>query len=320
MNDQLISVQNLKTYFFTEAGPLHAVDGFDLSISRGETVGLIGESGCGKTTAALSIIQLLPTNGRIVSGSIVFAGQDLLRLAARAMREIRGSQIAMVFQETMTSLNPVLTIGEQIAEAVRLHHRVTRRQARQTAAELLDMVGLADPASRLAEYPHQYSGGMRQRVMLAMAIAGHPALLIADEPVAALDAPLQAQILELIDDLRGRFDMAVLLITHNLALAAQICDRVVVMYAGKVAENAPVETIFAAPQHPYTQALLASTPRLGADRLQVIGGSVPDLVNPPAGCRFHPRCPHALGICRKEAPPALQLSEGHLVNCWLAQG
>ncbi len=320
MNDQLISVQNLKTYFFTEAGPLHAVDGFDLSISRGETVGLIGESGCGKTTAALSIMQLLPTNGRIVGGSIVFAGQDLLRLAARAMRGIRGSQIAMVFQETMTSLNPVLTVGEQIGEAVRLHHRVTRRQARQTAAELLDMVGLADPASRLAEYPHQYSGGMRQRVMLAMAIAGHPALLIADEPVAALDAPLQAQILELIDNLRGRFDMAVLLITHNLALAAQICDRVVVMYAGKVAENAPVETIFAAPEHPYTRALLASTPRLGADRLQVIGGSVPDLVNPPAGCRFHPRCPHALGICRKEAPPALQLSEGHLVNCWLAQG
>ena len=317
MNNPLISLQNLKTYFFSEAGSVRAVDGLDFSIDKGETVGLIGESGCGKTTTALSIMRLLPPNGRILGGRIIFDGQDLLELDAAAMRKIRGSKIAMVFQEAATALNPVLTIGEQIAEVITLHQGATHREALREAAHLLEMVGLPDPVRRLTEYPHQFSGGMRQRTMLAMAMAGQPSLLIADEPVAALDGPLQAQVLELIDNLKRELDMTVLLITHNLALAAAICERIVVMYAGEMAETAPVATIFTAAAHPYTQCLLRATPQLKADRLEVIGGSVPDLVSPPPGCRFHPRCPWALEICSQQSPPTVEVSGGHLVNCWL---
>ncbi len=318
MAEELLAVHNLKAYFFNHCRPLRAVDGLDLTVHKGETVGLIGESGCGKTTTALAILQLLPDGGEIRGGQIIFAGKDLLQAGPTAIRSIRGGQIGMVFQDPMTSLNPVLTVGEQIMEAVRLHPATTRRAARAEAVHLLEMVGLPQPAYRLRQYPHQLSGGMRQRVLMAMAIAGQPSLLIADEPVAALDAPLQVQILQLIDKLKQQLSMTVLLITHNVSLATTICDRIVVMYAGKTVETAPVTTVLNSAVHPYTQGLIAAVPRFGAARLKAIGGSVPDLVNPPTGCRFHPRCPVAQPICSQYSPPMVQLSAKHSVSCWLA--
>ena len=317
MAEELLAVHNLKAYFFNHRRPLRAVDGLELTVHKGETVGLIGESGCGKTTTALAILRLLPNGGEIRGGQIIFAGKDLLQAGPTAMRSIRGGQIGMVFQDPMTSLNPVLTVGEQIMEAVRLHQATTHRAARAEAVQLLEMVGLPQPAYRLRQYPHQLSGGMRQRVLIAMAIAGQPSLLIADEPVAALDAPLQVQILQLIEKLKQQLSMTVLLITHNLSLATTICDRIVVMYAGKTVETAPVTTVLSSAVHPYTQGLIEAVPRLGAGRLKAIGGSVPDLVNLPTGCRFHPRCPAARPICSQQSPPMVQLSADHSVSCWL---
>ena len=261
---------------------------------------------------------LLPGNGQIVAGDIIFHGQNLLQLDAPTMRTIRGGQIAMVFQESVTALNPVLSIGSQIAEVIRLHRHATRRQARQEAADLLRLVGLPEPLRMLRAYSHQLSGGMRQRVMFAMAIAGQPSLLIADEPVAALDGPLQAQILELLDNLKTELNLTVLLITHNLALAGGTCDRIVVMYAGKVAEVGQAQLLLSQPRHPYTQGLLRSMPQLTAERLEVISGTVPNLVDPPTGCRFHPRCPQALQICRERVPPLVKTSLDHTLACWLA--
>ncbi len=324
----LLEVEGLKTYFYTLEGVSRAVDGVSFSMRPAETLGLVGESGCGKSVTSLSILRLVPSPpGRIVEGAIRFRGEDLLALPERRMRAIRGAKISMIFQEPMTSLNPVFTIGDQVAEAFRAHRGLGRRAALDEAARMLDLVRIPSARARLREYPHQLSGGMRQRVMIAMALACDPDLLIADEPTTALDVTVQAQILELMESLQRRFRSAILLITHDLGVVAETCDRVAVMYAGQIVEQAPARTLFRRPAHPYTLGLLEALPRresgaAGAGaRLRPIPGNVPSPLRYPAGCRFHPRCPFAEERCAREAPglAALDESEGHWARCLFAR-
>jgi oligopeptide/dipeptide ABC transporter ATP-binding protein len=322
-NGSLLKVEDLHTHFFTEEGVVRAVDGVSLEIRPGETLGIVGESGCGKTVTALSILRLVPDPpGRIVSGHIFFQGKDLTTLRGEELRKIRGRSISMIFQEPMTSLNPVFPVGEQIAEAIRHHQRVSRREAWDRAIEMLEKVKIPDPARRAKEYPHQLSGGMRQRVMIAMALACNPTLLIADEPTTALDVTIQAQILELLISLKEEMGMAVMLITHDLGVIAETTGRVVVMYAGRVVEAAGVEQLFHNPLHPYTQGLLASLPTLETGkkqrRLQAIPGSVPNLLELPTGCKFAPRCPKVVGRCHEGEPELREIEPGHWARCILA--
>ncbi len=323
MNTQpLLEVKDLKTVFHSEQGVVKAVDGVSFSLGAGETLGIVGESGCGKSVTALSIMQLVPQPpARIADGQIVYKSEDLLTLPAGRMRKIRGKEIAMVFQEPMTSLNPLFTIGRQISEAVALHEGTSRREAMARAVEMLRVVGLPVPEKRVRDYPHQLSGGMRQRVMIAMALSCNPSILIADEPTTALDVTVQAQILRLIADLQERLEMSVMLITHDLGIVAQMTKRVMVMYMGTVFEEADVESLFKRPLHPYTQGLLSSRPVYFKDvgrkkRLQEIKGSVGSLVSPPTGCYFSPRCPFAKPICREEKPKLTHAEQGHAVRCW----
>ncbi len=317
----LLEIKNLQVLFHLPAGRLRAVGGIDLALAPGETLGLVGESGCGKTVTALSILRLIPCPPGEVSGEIVFAGQDLLSLPEARLRDIRGDRIAMVFQEPMTALNPVFTIGEQVAEVLRQHRGLSRREALRQAAQVMGRVGLPDPSRRLSQYPHQLSGGLRQRVLMAMALALNPELLIADEPTTALDVTIQAQILALLKSLKDQLGLAVLFITHNLGIVAQTADRVAVMYAGLIVEEAPTRRLFKNPGHPYTRGLLRSVPKLdfhhppGAT-LAAIAGQIPDLYEPPEGCLFAPRCPEAMPCCA-EPPPWLQIAPNHKVRCWL---
>jgi peptide/nickel transport system ATP-binding protein len=318
----LLQVRGLKTYFRTEAGIAKAVDGVDLDIFAGEVVGLVGESGSGKSVTALSILRLIPDPpGKIVEGSIIYKGQDLLKLSWEQIRDIRGNEISMIFQEPMTSLNPVFTIGSQLMEVVLEHERVSKKEAFDRSVEMLELVGIPDPASRMNDYPHQYSGGMRQRVMIAMALACNPSLLIADEPTTALDVTIQAQILELMLRLKEqRKDAAILLITHNLAVVAETCQRVMVMYGGKLQEVAPVRELFKNPQHPYTRGLLASLPTVDGqkkERLNAIPGNVPSILELPAGCKFVTRCPERFEPCESVEPDLIETAPGHWVRCHL---
>jgi peptide/nickel transport system ATP-binding protein len=319
----LLEITDLRTEIKLREGVVHAVDGVSLSVAQGETLGIVGESGCGKTMTALSIINLLPTGGHIAAGSITLDGQELTSLSEENMRHIRGNEIGMIFQDPLTSLNPTMTVGRQISEVVRLHRDVTQEQAMDRAAEVLDLVGIPRVRERIKEYPHQFSGGMRQRVMIAMALACEPKLLIADEPTTALDVTIQKQILELIDDLRLRLGMSVILVTHDLGVIAGRADRVTVMYAGRVSEVTDTETLFARPRHPYTEALFQALPDKAAEageRLYSIPGLPPDLVNPPAGCRFAARCRYATDRCRAEEPPLAGEVAGHEFRCFYPVG
>ena len=317
----LLDVKDLRTYFATEAGVARAVDGVSFTVEKGEVLGIVGESGCGKSVTSLSIMRLVPEPpGEIVAGSSVrFAGRELLELDEAGMRGVRGDDIAMIFQEPMMSLNPVYAVGEQIAETVRVHRRVNRAEARARAVEMLRLVGIPEPAERADDYPHQLSGGQRQRVMIAIALACEPELLIADEPTTALDVTIQAQILDLLASLRARLGMAILLITHDLGVVAEVCDRVVVMYAGQIVEEGRVADMFRDPRHPYTQGLMQAMPRLGRreERLTVIPGIVPSATAWPAGCRFHTRCPYAWDLCVREMPELFDARPGHRSRCWL---
>lgn len=316
---QLLEVKNLRTYFFTSSGVLKAVDDVSFDIREGELVSLVGESGCGKSITALSIIRLVPPPGKIVSGEIFFKGEDLTKITEDRMREIRGNSIAMIFQDPMTSLNPVYTIGEQIAEVLRLHRKMNKREAWEAAIEAMREVAIPDPAKRAKDYPHQLSGGMRQRVMIAIALACEPDLLIADEPTTALDVTIQAQILELLNELRQKKRLAVLLITHDLGVVAEVADRVCVMYTGRIVEEATVEEIFETPRHPYTQGLLRSVPKLSFSaekRLQTIEGTVPNLANLPPGCHFAQRCQFRRVECEQREIPIKKLN-GAKVRCVL---
>ena len=317
---KLLEINNLHTYFFTEEGVVRAVDGVTWDLDEGETLGLVGESGCGKTVTALSVLRLVPDPpGRIVEGEILFEGQDLAQVTDAELRNIRGNRIAMVFQEPMTSLNPVLTIGSQLMEAVQLHLDLGDDEARARAIELLDMVGIPDGAARLRDFPHQFSGGMRQRVMIAMALSCNPRLLIADEPTTALDVTIQAQVLDIMGRLANELGTAVLVITHNLGVIARYADRVNVMYAGKIVESGTATHIFKDPRHPYTVGLMASVPRLDAIehvRLATIEGQPPLLIDPIPGCPFEPRCDWRIEKCSTEPPPLEIKSEGHSAACW----
>jgi oligopeptide/dipeptide ABC transporter ATP-binding protein len=322
MNTPLVQVRGLKTYFRTEAGMAKAVDGVDFDIQAGEVLGLVGESGSGKSVTALSILRLIPDPpGKIVGGSIFYKGRDLLKLSWKEIRDIRGKEISMIFQEPMTSLNPVFTIGRQLMEVVLEHEKVSKKEAFDRSVEMLELVGIPDPASRMSDYPHQYSGGMRQRVMIAMALACGPSLLIADEPTTALDVTIQAQILELMLKIKEqRKDAAILLITHNLAVVAETCHRVMVMYGGKIQEIAPVKELFKNPQHPYTRGLLASLPAVDGERqrrLRTIPGNVPSILDLPVGCKFVTRCTEKLERCETIEPELLETSPGHWVRCHL---
>lgn len=322
---ELLSVKGLSTHFYTEDGTAKAVEGVSFSIKRGKTFALVGESGCGKSVTALSIMRLVPNPpGKIVSGEIVFEGRDLRSLKEKDMRDIRGNKIAMIFQEPMTSLNPVFTVGNQIVEAIKLHQNKTKRQAWKDAVEVLKNVGMADPERIVHEYPHQMSGGMRQRVMIAMAVSCRPVLLIADEPTTALDVTVQAQILDLLDELQQVNRMGILLITHDLGVVAERADDIGVMYASKLVEIGANESIFDDPLHPYTQGLLRSLPKLGCvtDRLETIPGNVPDPLHFPSGCKFHPRCPIGCNDakCQSVEPEMKQIWPGRFVACWHAPG
>lgn len=321
MSEKLVEVRGLKTYFYTEDGVVPAVDGVNLHVNRGETLGVVGESGCGKSVTSLSIMRLIPNPpGKVEAGSIRFEGRELLQLPEAEMRRIRGNDISMIFQEPMTSLNPVFTIGDQIAEAIQLHQRLGYRDAVAKAVDMLRLVGIPVPERRVREYPHQLSGGMRQRVMIAMALSCNPKLLIADEPTTALDVTIQAQILELMKKLKQDLGMAIMLITHDLGVVAEMCERVVVMYAGKVVEEGDAISLFQHPLHPYTEGLLQSVPRLdeSRERLHVIEGVVPNPMHMPVGCRFHPRCPLVTDRCRAEEPQLESLAPGRLVACHVA--
>lgn len=315
----LLKLDNLKTYFFTDDGVVKSVDGVTFEIHKGETLGVVGESGCGKSVTSLSIMRLIPTPpGKIVEGHIWFDGDDLVQKSEAEMRKIRGNDISMIFQEPMTSLNPVYTVGDQIAEAVILHQKVSKKEALERAIEMLRKVGIPSPEQRVDEYPHQLSGGMRQRVMIAMALSCNPKLLIADEPTTALDVTIQAQILELMKELKDEFNTAIMLITHDLGVVAEVCDQVAVMYAGRVVEYSNVQTIFSRPQHPYTWGLLKSIPKLDekVERLMTIEGVVPSPLDLPQGCTFNPRCRFATDKCRQEMPEIQEIKSGHSVRCW----
>ena len=318
--DELLSIKNLQTHFFTHEGTVRAVNGVNLTVAKGETLGVVGESGCGKSVTALSIMRLIPEPpGRIVGGEILFEGRNLFELSEREMRDIRGRKISMIFQEPMTSLDPVFTIGHEIIETLQLHQGLRREKARESAVEALRTVGMPDAEKRASNYPHELSGGMRQRAMIAMALACNPSLLIADEPTTALDVTIQAQILQLMNDLKDKFGTAVMIITHDLGVVAEMCDNVAVMYAGYVVEYTDVETLFDNPLHPYTRGLKKSIPRLDVEveRLDTIKGMVPDLLHIPAGCPFNPRCGSCFDRCLQEMPELRAVEEGHQVKCHL---
>lgn len=322
-NEYLLQVLNLKTYFFTEDGVVKAVDGVDFSVKPGEVLGLVGESGCGKSVTSLSIMRLISPPGKVVDGKIFFEGRDLLSLSEAEMVDMRGNRISMIFQQPQSSLNPVFKVGDQVAEVLRIHQHLEKKQAWERAVELLKLVGIPDAENKAHAYPHEMSGGQAQRVMIAMALALNPQLLIADEPTTALDVTIQAQILDLMLALRSELNTAVILITHDLGVIAEMADTVAVMYAGRIVEQAEVTTLFAKPLHPYTQGLIESIPILGKvkDRLAVIPGSVPNLINMPPGCRFASRCParleFSLSICTETEPELVQVQQGHAVRCWL---
>jgi peptide/nickel transport system ATP-binding protein len=319
----LLEIKGLKTHFATDDGILRAVDGVDITINRGETLCVVGESGCGKTVTAMSILQLIAMPpGRIVEGQIIFEGRDLVPLTSDELDEVRAKEIGFIFQEPMTSLNPVLTVGEQIAESLRRHEGLPNKAAFARTVEMLNLVQIPNAKARVHDYPHQFSGGMRQRVMIAMALACKPKLVIADEPTTALDVTIQAQILDLLQDMKERFGMAVMLITHAMGVVAETAQRVVVMYAGKVVEEADVDRLFEYPHHPYTQGLIRSIPRIDLDsehkvRLEAIGGTVPNLIDPPPGCRFAPRCRHVMGVCTEKEPLLREVAPGHRMACHL---
>jgi peptide/nickel transport system ATP-binding protein len=319
----LLEIRGLRTHFATDDGIVRAVDGVDITINKGETLCVVGESGCGKTVTAMSILKLIAMPpGRIVSGQIMFGGRDLVPLGDSDLDGIRAREIGFIFQEPMTSLNPVLTIGEQIAESLRRHEGLSNKDAMARTVEMLRLVQIPNAAGRVNDYPHQFSGGMRQRVMIAMALACKPKLVIADEPTTALDVTIQAQILDLLQDMKDRFGMAVMLITHAMGVVAETAQRVVVMYAGKVVEEAGVDDLFEHPCHPYTQGLIRSIPRIDLDskhktRLEAIGGSVPILIDPAPGCRFAPRCGHAMRICIEQEPALREIAPGHRMACHL---
>ncbi len=326
MAEAMLHIENLRTHFFIPEGVVRAVDGVSLDIPRGKTLGVLGESGCGKSVTALSIMRLIPDPpGRIVSGSIFFEENNILQLSPSRMREIRGNQISMIFQEPMTSLNPVYTVGDQIAETFVTHQGLNQKEAMDRAAEMLRIVGIPSPAKRVYEYPHQLSGGMRQRAMIAMAMACRPKLLIADEPTTALDVTIQAQILDLMLALQDELGMAIMIITHDLGVIAEVSDQVVVMYAGEVVEYSPIDTLFTDPRHPYTIGLIASIPVLGAkfkrgkQPLREISGLVPSLIRLPPGCLFAPRCEKVMRRCSRERPPLFILSSNHGAKCWLVE-
>ena len=319
----LLEIKGLKTHFATDDGMLRAVDGVDITLNKGETLCVVGESGCGKTVTAMSILKLIAMPpGRIVEGQILFEGRDLAPLTSNQLDDIRAKEIGFIFQEPMTSLNPVLTVGEQVAESLRRHERLSRKDALARTVEMFKLVQIPNAEGRVRDYPHQFSGGMRQRVMIAMALACKPKLVIADEPTTALDVTIQAQILDLLQDMKERFGMAVMLITHAMGVVAETAQRVVVMYAGKVVEEADVDSLFDNPRHPYTQGLIRSIPRIDLasahkTRLEAIGGTVPSLINPAPGCRFAPRCRHAMEICSEQEPLLRQIAPGHRMACHL---
>jgi len=322
MMAELIRVKDLRSSFFTPDGEVKAVDGVSLEIEEGKTLGLVGESGCGKSVTALSILRLIPSPpGRVVGGEIFYRGRDLLKLNGESMRKIRGNEISMIFQEPMTSLNPVFTIGNQIGEAIRLHQGLGKKETREKTVEMLRLVKIADPESRIDDYPHQLSGGMRQRVMIAMALSCNPSLLIADEPTTALDVTIQAQILELMGELKEKLGMSLLLITHDLGVVAEQADEVAIMYAGKIVERTGAKAIFNRPLHPYTVGLLNSLPGAGGHkkkRLMAIPGMVPSPLELPSGCRFRDRCPKAAGICAEAEPQLVEKEKDHWVSCYFA--
>jgi peptide/nickel transport system ATP-binding protein len=319
----LLEIKGLKTHFDADDGIVRAVDGVDITINKGETLCVVGESGCGKTVTAMSVLKLIAMPpGRIVAGQILFEGRDLVPLTSHEMDDIRAKEIGFIFQEPMTSLNPVLSIGEQVAESLRRHEGLSKKDALARAIEMLKLVQIPNAAGRVHDYPHQFSGGMRQRVVIAMALACKPKLVIADEPTTALDVTIQAQILDLLQDMKERLGMAVMLITHAMGVVAETAQRVVVMYAGKVVEEAPVDELFADPRHPYTQGLIRSIPRIDLasehkTRLEAIGGSVPILINPAPGCRFAPRCRYAMSVCSEREPLLREIAPGHRMACHL---
>ncbi len=323
MRERLLEIRGLKTHFLTDDGWLHAVDGVSINIDRGETVGVVGESGCGKSVTAMSILKLIPMPpGKIVEGQILWKGRDLVSLDADGMRKVRAKEIAIIFQEPMTSLNPVHTVGAQIAEVIRIHEGLNRRDALDRATEMLKLVKIPTPERRVNDYPHQFSGGMRQRVMIAMALSCNPQLLIADEPTTALDVTIQAQILDLLNELKERIGMAIMLITHAMGVVAETAQRVVVMYAGQVIEEASVDELFGNPRHPYTQGLIRSIPRIDTaaahkTRLEAISGTVPKLIAPSVGCRFASRCKYVKAECKSATPALREVSPGHKVACIL---
>lgn len=319
----LLEVKNLKTYFYTEDGVVHSVDGVDFKIYPGEVLGIVGESGCGKSVTSLSIMRLISPPGRIVEGEIIFDGTDLVKATEEEMMQVRGNRISMIFQQPQSALNPVFRAGDQISEVLNIHQDFGNEAGRERAVELLKLVGIPEPERRADAFPHELSGGMAQRVMIAMALACVPDLLIADEPTTALDVTIQAQILDLMRDMKQQLGSALMLITHDLGVIAEMANRVVVMYAGEIVEESPVASLFDRPLHPYTQGLIGSIPVLGErrDRLDVIPGSVPNLIDLPKGCRFAPRCrariDHNLSICTDKHPSLIEISEGHKVRCWL---
>ncbi len=317
--EALLAVKNLRTSFSTADGVVHAVDNISFNVRRGETLALVGESGCGKSVTAMSIMRLVAPPGKITGGEIRFKGRNLMELPEKEMRHVRGSDIAMVFQEPMTSLNPVFKVGNQVAEAIRVHRKVSKQDAWKRAGEMLELVAIPDPIKRLDDYPHQLSGGMRQRVMIAMALSCDPELLIADEPTTALDVTIQAQIMELLASLQKRLGLSVLLITHDLGVVAEFCERVIVMYTGRIVEEAPVRELFANPAHPYTRGLLKSLPSVAVNgtRLPTIEGMVPSLTALPSGCKFNPRCPEVMPICLGNEPARIVVGEGHDARCYL---
>ncbi len=318
-NGNLLEVSGLKTYFKTMDGVVKAVDGVDMAIAPGKTLGVVGESGCGKSVTSLSIMRLIDPPGFIAGGEIKFDNKDLVKFSEEEMRKVRGDKISMIFQEPMTSLNPVFTVGNQVGEAIKVHRKVSGKEAEARVVELFRMVGIPSPERRIKDYPHNMSGGMRQRVMIAMALALQPSLLIADEPTTALDVTIQAQILELIKDLRAKVNSAVLLITHDIGVVAEMADEVIVMYTGKVVEQGDVISVLKSPKHPYTVGLLSSIPSLGVknQRLNVIPGTVPSPLNLPKGCTFAPRCPNVMGVCHEQEPPLKTIEGGAKVKCWL---
>ncbi len=323
MQENILEVKDLKTYFYTSDGVVKAVDGINLSLKRGRLLGIVGESGCGKSMTAMSILNLVPQPpGKIVSGEILYEGKDILKLKESEMRTIRGAKISMIFQEPMTALNPVFTVGEQIAEALRVHKGMSRREAMDKAAELLSLVNIPSARDRIKDYPHQLSGGMRQRVMIAMAISCSPSIVIADEPTTALDVTVQAQVLDLLMQLMEKMGMSMILITHDLGVIAEAANDVAVMYAGRIVEYTSTEDLFAAPTHPYTEGLLNSIPRFNKkkrERLKAIPGVVPRLLDLPEGCKFYGRCGIAIDRCKKEEPLLKETAKGHLARCWVRE-